>query len=55
MRRVMLLIPVATAIAGLVLMLYTVEAEPLEDPGQPGPYTTASITVTTTNPSTGSE
>jgi pimeloyl-ACP methyl ester carboxylesterase/fibronectin type 3 domain-containing protein len=54
MRRTMLMIPVATAIAVLVLVLYTVGAEPLQDPGQPGPYTTSSITITTTNPSTGS-
>jgi pimeloyl-ACP methyl ester carboxylesterase/fibronectin type 3 domain-containing protein len=48
------MIPVAIAIAVLVLVLYTVGAEPLQDPGQPGPHTTASITITTTNPSTGS-
>ena len=51
----MLMIPVATAIAVLVLVLYTVGAQPLQGPGQPGPYTTASVIITTTNPSTGSE
>jgi hypothetical protein len=55
MRRVMLIVPVTICIAFLVLVLYSVRARPLQDPGQPGPYTTASVIITTTNPSTGSE
>jgi dienelactone hydrolase len=55
MRRAMLLVPMAISIALLVLALYSVRAQPLQDPGQPGPYSTASVTMTTTNPGTGSE
>jgi hypothetical protein len=54
MRHAMLMIPVGAAIAVLVVVLYTAGAQPRQDPGQPGPHTTASINITTTNPSTGS-
>jgi pimeloyl-ACP methyl ester carboxylesterase len=55
MRRVILVLLGAICIALIGLVLYAVRAQPLQDPGQPGPYTTASVTITTTNPSTGSE
>jgi pimeloyl-ACP methyl ester carboxylesterase len=55
MRRLILVVPVAIWIALLALVLHSVRAQPLQDPGQPGPYTAASVTITTTNPSTGSE
>jgi dienelactone hydrolase len=39
----------------LVLLLCPVDAQAPPDPGLPGPYGVASVTVTTTNPDTGSD
>jgi len=45
----------AICIAAPVLILSSAQAQVPPDPGGPGPYTTAFITVTTTNPNTGSQ
>lgn len=55
MRRIILIVSVAICVALLMLVLCSVQAQPLQDPGQPGPYVADYVVITTTNPSTGSE
>jgi hypothetical protein len=52
MRRVLWM---ASSMVFLVLLLCPVDAQAPPDPGQPGPYTVVSVSVTTTNPDTGSD
>ena len=46
---------IAGCIALLTLFLYPVRAQAPTDPGQPGSYAVAHVTITTTNPNTSSE
>jgi dienelactone hydrolase len=53
MRRIVPIVLTVSCTALLFLVLHSVQAQ--GPPGQPGPYTADSVTVTTTNPSTSSE